>query len=627
VDRRPYFDPWWRAREGSSLKVFTQQILESLDYSRPGGVRGVERAERVEALIVALVREIVEGHRPLILVQMAKPFYSSKSTFDLHPVVQTEALIEVVKKLEKAEWVKRTPGRSRGNPPSWPTEIWATDRIIAFAQRIGVASQIVLAPNTGGTKPGSHQALILRGPKDPNTGRREDIPIPLSKEADGLRSEVEDLGDWYEALSERIKVAEGSLISTRQRRLKRIFHTENVEQPRFNLHGRLYGAFWINLPRADRHELRLDGEPVAVLDYGQSFLRIAYAEAKKEPPEGDLYDIPGLEDYDREAVKEFLNAMLNTGHRLKQFPEGLREQFDGLSAIKVGDLIREHHSEIAHVFPTIDRADDQGSGPRLTFIESEIMLQVLRSCRDNPLWSIPALPLHDGLMVPWSKRHKVGGFMWQAFERRFPGYSPLVTCSKPDNSVERLQKDLPRGQARDLARSNNTAIKLAKAIFIRAIEEKNSITSPERFPNVKIKRSIEPEHWVLKREGVDFRFGDPLCGDIVKRPEPEWMATLPKHPGPLPSHPEGRRYNRRTLGPHEERVARFERDNPPEEEMDRILKAANHDLLKPYLAFPVYHPKRISMSVDMLARHYGLDCGDKWSLIALARQPLDLDAL
>jgi len=39
------------------------------------------------------------------------------------------------------------------------------------------------------------------------------------------------------------------------------------------------------MPRPDRFEhIRIGGEPVAIVDYGQLFLRLAYAEAGVKPP-------------------------------------------------------------------------------------------------------------------------------------------------------------------------------------------------------------------------------------------------------------------------------------------------------------------------------------------------------
>ncbi|WP_275754607.1 hypothetical protein [Hoeflea sp. YIM 152468] len=49
-----------------------------------------------------------------------------------------------------------------------------------------------------------------------------------------------------------------------RRRIYRIFRGETGGAPRFDRLGRLYGGFWINLPKADRHRITIDGEAVVV---------------------------------------------------------------------------------------------------------------------------------------------------------------------------------------------------------------------------------------------------------------------------------------------------------------------------------------------------------------------------
>jgi hypothetical protein len=64
---------------------------------------------------------------------------------------------------------------------------------------------------------------------------------------------------------------------------------------RFDRARRLHGAFWMGLEASRRGGLRVQGEPVAELDYSSMFARLAYARLGVDAPEGDLYAIPGLE--------------------------------------------------------------------------------------------------------------------------------------------------------------------------------------------------------------------------------------------------------------------------------------------------------------------------------------------
>jgi hypothetical protein len=76
----------------------------------------------------------------------------------------------------------------------------------------------------------------------------------------------------------------------------------------FDQGGRLFGGFWQQLKRERRRHIRIEGEPVAVLDYGSMFTRLAYSEIGAEPPGGDLYAVPGFEGY-RSGIKLVMNAL------------------------------------------------------------------------------------------------------------------------------------------------------------------------------------------------------------------------------------------------------------------------------------------------------------------------------
>ena len=60
------------------------------------------------------------------------------------------------------------------------------------------------------------------------------------------------------------------------RTLKRRFVILPGQPERFDQSGRLYGGFWQNLKSERRRHIRVRGEPVAVLDYGSMFTRLAY---------------------------------------------------------------------------------------------------------------------------------------------------------------------------------------------------------------------------------------------------------------------------------------------------------------------------------------------------------------
>lgn len=173
--------------------------------------------------------------------------------------------------------------------------------------------------------------------------------------------------------------------------------------------GRLWGGFWMSMKREERFRLiRIDGEPIADVDYRQLFINLAYVVAQQEPPLGDLYTISG-DASQREGWKILLNALLFSNSSLRQFPDDTREQFP--KGAKLKDLvaqIRAAHTPIAHLFGT-------QLGFRLLKIESEMLIAVVSSL--NSLGTT-ALPLHDAVLVPRSKADTAKAVMEDAFEAR-----------------------------------------------------------------------------------------------------------------------------------------------------------------------------------------------------------------
>jgi hypothetical protein len=178
---------------------------------------------------------------------------------------------------------------------------------------------------------------------------------------------------------------------------KRLFASNGTIS--FNLRGRLHGGQvggWNqNLPKEQRHLIRINDEPVCDLDFTNMHLRLAYREAQCSPPDGDLYAIKGLENH-RSAVKKVVLAMLAKTGPLTKLPRGTRNQLPKQwNGENIRQAISEHNAPIAHLF-------GKGNSHRFTFQESQVLMEVL--CRLMNHHNVPALPMHDGLMVQASKR-------------------------------------------------------------------------------------------------------------------------------------------------------------------------------------------------------------------------------
>jgi hypothetical protein len=195
----------------------------------------------------------------------------------------------------------------------------------------------------------------------------------------------------------------GKVVDTTSRRLFRSFTRGSFESG-----GRLFGPFWLNMSKRNRQRgLLVDGEPVAVLDYGQMAPRIIYGLAGVEPPVSDLYELEGLEDH-RSGVKKVFNSMLFVDKPLTKFPKGTKAMFpDHVRVGQVTQMIEDKHPAIKDQFY-------KAVGHHAQFIESQIMIDVLLALKDE---DVVALPIHDAVVVPRSYDELAKDIMLSVFHK------------------------------------------------------------------------------------------------------------------------------------------------------------------------------------------------------------------
>jgi hypothetical protein len=205
-------------------------------------------------------------------------------------------------------------------------------------------------------------------------------------------------------IAERPGKPTASLVTMHHRTLRRTFNGS------WEHGGRLFGGFWQTMPRADRFQhLRIDGERVALVDYGQLFLRLAYAEANATPPPGDLYDVTGEDAAGpgwkrlRDARKKLVSALFFRKTPLKQWPGATLEEVAEMRrafphGTKPSDAIRaikQKHCAINHLF-------ERGSGYRFMRIESDLITAVTLGLFAR---GIVALSIHDAVLT--QERHAI----------------------------------------------------------------------------------------------------------------------------------------------------------------------------------------------------------------------------
>jgi hypothetical protein len=213
-----------------------------------------------------------------------------------------------------------------------------------------------------------------------------------------LSAAIECTGSATVHISERPGAAMASIVTLHHRTLRRIFNGT------WDQGGRLFGGFWQTMPRADRYRaVTIGGERTALVDYGQLFLRIAYAEAGVEPPPGDLYDVIGRDalgrDWKRirEARKKLVNALFFRKTPLGQWPGATLGEISKMrNAFPLGTKPREAISAIKRKHAPIADWFEHGHGLRMMRKESDLIVAVtLTLFRQGAV----ALPIHDAVLV------------------------------------------------------------------------------------------------------------------------------------------------------------------------------------------------------------------------------------
>lgn len=226
-----------------------------------------------------------------------------------------------------------------------------------------------------------------------------------------LRSEVEELNAFIQEV--KIDGVEGIELTG----WTRIFNQGDQSDFAWDRGGRLYArpgnANYQSLPSSQRGQLRINGEAVVEIDIRASHLSLVYAlkgqslashvrvfDERGFSTEGDPYQVG---DLPRAVVKTWVTITLGKGEPPRRWSpmavQDLREQqgldLTGYRAADVGSAVLDRHP----VLRDLTRI----TWAKLQFIESQaIVATMLRLKRDH---GIPALPVHDSLIIPQSAYH------------------------------------------------------------------------------------------------------------------------------------------------------------------------------------------------------------------------------
>lgn len=280
-----------------------------------------------------------------------------------------------------------------------PTTIAAGPALIDAIERHGVGFGDFGVVDTG-------ELIVLRSGRADYWSQSETLDYDDTEQTLRWRRELAAVNAWLAAAD--LAVLDAPHIDTSARQMRRIFG-----QGRFDCGGRLAGnAFWLSLRRDLRNrQLRIDGEPVAVIDFTSMFPRLCFALVRAPQPTDDIYDIPGIGPEHRAAMKKLIAARLFDNGPRRSWPKRsareIAEDVQPYPAMPAGtalELIEARHPELAAHF-------GRGIGHHLMFVESEVILATLRRAMRADLW---ALPLHDACICPASRAEEMAGLMQEA---------------------------------------------------------------------------------------------------------------------------------------------------------------------------------------------------------------------
>jgi hypothetical protein len=198
-------------------------------------------------------------------------------------------------------------------------------------------------------------------------------------------------------------------------------------------------------------------------------------------------------------------------------------------------------------------------------------------------------------------------------EERF-GQPPEIAVARPDDLAASLTPNFGHNAAKIIARSDDPAALLLRDL-LESPTTKTTFRPSER--GRRRPRATLAEVPMPKRK----RKSGPRDGtDRVQQSPPAWAKSIPRWPGKLGPHPEGRRHNVRSLGPHQAKV-----DAYPADFVNGLLQGVAREAAAPYANLRPNHPKRLSYAISILAAGFTLPLEQRHTLVGGAFELLDLE--
>lgn len=206
--------------------------------------------------------------------------------------------------------------------------------------------------------------------------------------------------------------------------------------------GRLYaygiGKSYQNVKKHVRRQMTIRGEPIAEVDLRASYLTILHQKLGFPLPTYDPYDMPGVP---RDIVKMWVSMTLGSGKFMTKWPTDIIESYSEDEATKGRNLQHDHPFGVTKrkIITHLPIMAEWGKNPigwgDLQLIESTAVIDAIKTLAFDH--DIPALPIHDALMVQESKAEIAARCLIESFHKHV-GIYPYVTISTHKREAMKL---------------------------------------------------------------------------------------------------------------------------------------------------------------------------------------------
>lgn len=414
-DREQFIDEWLttithtscKLAEAIAMEVWTHETHTQLrKRKRKSADHGTYMAQ-LQMLVANLAYSVLHLEGQPLGITRSKKVLCQRSRY--RAPVMSKTLPKMLDLLEALGLLKQSLGdsyvvdsRLRKQTTIWPTAKFTT---LIFDHRVEVSD---LGQRFSG------ETIILKSNKDryKKSTRMEYVDTATTN---AMRSTMSSINEHLAtAKIDFIADCDSEYVDRTKRSLVRIFN-----DGQFNLGGRMYWAFWMELTKSQRaNGLRINGNRVVSLDFGQMAPRVFYSEAGADIHFKDAYSLPGWDLCWRPAIKTVLSAMVCARSELKRRPAGVLKDWpdEAVSFKTLVDALKSHHAPINQFFGT-------GAGLTYQFEESELVIQIILELNRK---GVTALPVHDCLIV--EQRHEeVARQVMRDMTMKAFGFDPVIS--------------------------------------------------------------------------------------------------------------------------------------------------------------------------------------------------------